>query len=151
MTSRMISSWDSWVCNNNWVNWVSTSAAERLPIFFLFDDNFDNIPLESIPLERLGLSATTKMQPVECSGFEPRWKRIPVLKAPCPVGAEILLISSCSLHSLLVLRNPLPPLLVSESRYSCAESEVNTGGTRGTFCTIGSRRLNFGEWVTVMW
>ena len=137
------------------------SAAERLPIFFLFDDNFDNIlishsferlfPLESIPLERLGLSATTKMQPVECSGFEPRWKRMPVLKAPCPVGAEILLISSCSLHSLLVLRNPLPPLLVSESRYSCAESEVNTGGTRGTFCTIGSRRLNFGEWVTAIW
>ena len=85
------------------------SAAERLPIFLLFDDkeellfddNLDNVPLESIPLERLGLSATTKMQPVECSGFEPRWKRMPL---------------------------------------RC-----------GTFCTIGSRRLNLGEWVTAMW
>ena len=85
----MISSWDSWVWNNNWVNWVSMSAAERLPIFFLFDDkeellfddNLDNVPLESISLERLGLSATTKMQPVECSGFEPRWKRMPTRSA----------------------------------------------------------------------
>ena len=63
MTSRMISSWDSWVCNNNWVRDCSTSAAERPQMLFLFDDkeellfddNLDNVPLESISLERQGI------------------------------------------------------------------------------------------------
>ena len=51
-------------------------------------------------------------------------------------GIKLLLAalekSKLILSEFKVLRNKLPPLLVSDSRYSCAESSVNVAPEQGT-------------------
>ena len=59
-------------------------------------------------------------------------------------GIKLLLAalekSKLILSEFKVLRNKLPPLLVSDSRYSCAESSVNVAPLRGTIDKLLDRR-----------